>query len=146
VNEVTVFVTVNPVTHTALTDVKRTSWYLIGTVLELGNISNPDPIRIIIRKLEEKIKAGGKFMELISPNILGISRIAMTKLVIITAPSLEKKFQKIDSLFTMPETGRKTKNAKTSTEILILSENLFSLPRRSKPTINLEKKSNIKTE
>jgi len=114
-------------------------------VLEFGSISKPDPIRIIERKLEEKISAGGKLTELISLNILGISSIPITKLVIITTASLEKKSRKKDSFLITPDTERKTKTETRRTKNLNPRENFFSRPRERLPTMILEKKSSIKT-
>jgi hypothetical protein len=73
--------TTSPVTQTALTDVKKESIRLIGTVCELGNISNPVPATIIIKKLIEKTKAGGILKFVMLSNSLFISERHSRKIV-----------------------------------------------------------------
>jgi hypothetical protein len=78
VNPVAVSTATRPVTQTALTEVKRESSQDKGTKCALGSINSPDPIKIIIRKLAEKIKAGGIFTELIILCKPDISEIPMS--------------------------------------------------------------------
>lgn len=53
----------SPVTHTALAAVKSESTYGIWWCVQLGNISRPDPTRIINRKLPARIVEGLTFLE-----------------------------------------------------------------------------------
>ena len=64
VKYVAVSTTVRPVTHTALTDVNKELRKVKGSEWAFGNINNPDPIRMIIKKLPEKSKAGEMFTKL----------------------------------------------------------------------------------
>ena len=74
--------TTRPVTHTALTEVKKESTYDKGSVCALGSINKPEPISMITKKLDEKIKAGGIFIELINLSNPDISEMAIRKIAI----------------------------------------------------------------
>jgi len=93
VKAVAVSTTIRPVTHTALTDVNNASRKLSGILWALGSINNPDPIKIIIRKLLEKSSAGGIFIELINLANTDISEIAIINIADITGMLPKKKAQ-----------------------------------------------------
>jgi len=122
VNEVAVSTTTRPVTHTALTAVKKESRYENGIVCALGSINKPEPIRIIIKKLDEKIKAGGIFTELINLNGRDISEMAI-RIIAITRGVFPVNKAQIDlSVFTMLEFVRKTPREKRKIIILNINE------------------------
>jgi hypothetical protein len=64
VKYVAVSTTVRPVTHTALTDVNKELRKVKGSECAFGSINSPDPMRMIIKKLVEKSKAGDMFTKL----------------------------------------------------------------------------------
>jgi hypothetical protein len=72
----------SPVTQTALTEVKKESRYDKGSVCALGSINKPEPISMIIKKLDEKIKAGEIFLELMKLSDLEILEIAIRKIAV----------------------------------------------------------------
>ena len=82
VKDVAVSTTTRPVTHTALTDVNKESRKVKGRVCAFGSINSPAPIRMIIKKLVEKSRAGGMFIELISLASPDISEMAIRKIAI----------------------------------------------------------------
>jgi len=118
VKEVAVSTTTRPVTQTALTAVKKESRYDIGRVCALGSINKPEPIRMIIKKLDEKIKAGGIFTELINRNGLDISEMAIRKIAVTTGVLPVKKAQNDLSAFTMLKLEKKTPRENIKTIIL----------------------------
>jgi hypothetical protein len=74
--------TISPVTHTALTDVNRESRKDNGIVCAFGSNSSPEPTKMTIKKLAEKRRAGGIFIELINFAKPGISEIVMVRIAI----------------------------------------------------------------
>jgi len=118
VNDVAVSTTTRPVTHTALTAVKKESRNDIGNVCALGSINKPEPISIIIKKLDEKIKAGGIFIELINLNDLDISEIAIRNIAVTTGVVPVNIVHNDLSVFTMLKLDRKTPRENRKTIIL----------------------------
>jgi len=109
--------TTRPVTQTALTDVKKESRKVKGRVCALGSINSPEPIRMIVKKLEEKSKAGGMFIELISLAKTDISEMAIRKIAIMTGIFPKKSVQKGLLLVTMLKLDNKTPNENRNTII-----------------------------
>jgi len=127
VKNVAVSTTIRPVTHTALTEVKNESRKVNGKVWAFGNINKPEPIKMMIRKLELKSKAGGTFMELTSLASTDISEIAMRNIAIITGIFPKKNDQKGLLLVTIlkfdnktPAENRNTIISKTSGILIFL--------------------------
>jgi len=100
VNAVEVSTTTRPVTHTALTEVKKESRYDKGSECALGSINSPDPIKMIIKKLVEKIMAGGMFIELKIKNKPDILEIPIRKIATTIGVFPMKNIHKDFSLFT----------------------------------------------
>ncbi len=102
-NTVAVSTTIRPVTQTALTEVNNESRKVRGITWAFGSINNPDPIKIIIRKLPEKSSAGGTFIELITLANTDISEIAIINIADITGILPKKKAQNGLLLVTIPK-------------------------------------------
>ncbi|MDO9340114.1 MAG: hypothetical protein Q7T72_06250 [Bacteroidales bacterium] len=117
VKDVAVSTTTRPVTHTALTDVNKESRKVRGRVCALGSINSPDPIRMIIKKLVEKSKAGGMFMELISLANTDISEMAIRKIATTIERFPKKNVQKDLLLVTILKLDKKTPNENRNTNI-----------------------------
>jgi hypothetical protein len=115
---VAVSTTTRPVTHTALAAVKKESRYDIGSVCALGSINKPEPISMIIKKLDEKIKAGGIFIELINLKVPDISEMAIRKIAATTGVFPVNKAHNDLSVFTKFKLERKTPRENRKTIIL----------------------------
>jgi hypothetical protein len=141
VKNVAVSTTIRPVTHTALTEVKNESRKVNGRVWAFGNINKPEPIKMMIRKLELKSKAGGTFMELTSLASTDISEIAMRKIAIVTGIFPEKNVQKEMLLFTIPKFDSKTPSENRKTIISKNIDNIVFFLKFKNSGRNFEKKS-----
>ena len=102
--------TTRPVTQTALTDVNNEFRKDRGCVCAFGSKRSPAPIIIMMKKLLEKSKAGGIFIELISLASSDISEIAMMKIATFKDIFPKKNVQKALLLGTILKFERKTTN------------------------------------
>jgi len=139
VKEAAVSTTTRPVTHTALKEVNKESRYDKGIVCALGSINKPEPIKIIIKKPDEKIKAGGIFFELMNLSNPDNSETARRKIAITIWVFPKKNAHKRLSVFTIWKLESKTPEENRNTIIQYINEIKVFLLFCRISGINLEK-------